>query len=80
MAAFLSLTVGLVACQLGSCVQSSKDKRFNCVVGDEMDDNGDAGVLRGWLIIPSLCKTIDGDIGLVDSGDDPDIVLGDSAG
>lgn len=48
MAAFRSLIVGFVACQFGSCVQSSKDKRFKfCVIGDAMEDSGEAGVLRG---------------------------------
>lgn len=47
MAAFRSRTVGFVACQLGSWVQSSVDRRFNCANGEHSDDNGDAGVLSG---------------------------------
>lgn len=79
IAAFRSLIVGFVACQFGSWVQSSSDKRLKfCVIGDAIEDSGEAGVLSGWFITPSLCKTIDDDIGLTDGGD-PATVLGDSA-
>jgi len=45
MAAFRSRTVGFVACQLGSWVQSPGDGKFN--TGDDKEDKGDAGALNG---------------------------------
>jgi len=79
IAAFRSRTVGFVACQLGSCVQSPGDGRFNWVIGDDKEDKGDAGALRGWFTpVPSRCNTIDEESGLTDGGES-DVLLGDSA-
>ena len=78
MAAFRSRTVGFVACQLGSCVQSSGDDKFNCVRGDDKEDKGDAGALIGWFIVPSRCNTMKEDNGLTVGGES-DTGIGDSA-
>lgn len=79
MAAFRSRTVGFVACQLGSWVQSPGDGKFNWVTGDDKEDRGDAGALDGWFTVaPSRCKTIDEESGLTDGGES-DVLLGDSA-
>lgn len=80
MAAFRSRTVGFVACQLGSWVQSPGDGKFNWVTGEDKEDKGDAGALNGWLtVVPSRCNTIDEESGLTDGGES-DVLLGDSAG
>lgn len=78
MAAFRSRTVGFVACQLGSCVQSSGDDKFNCANGDDKEDNGDAGALSGWFIVPSRCNTMEEDNGLTVGGES-DTGINDSA-
>lgn len=78
IAALRSRTVVFVACQLGSCVQSSGDERFKWVTGDDKEDSGDVGALGGWFIIPSRCNTMEEDRGLTDGGES-DTLLGDSA-
>lgn len=78
MAAFRSRTVGFVACQLGSCVQSSGDDKFNWVKGDDKEDKGEAGALSGWFIVPSRCNTMEEDNGLTVGGES-DTGISDSA-
>lgn len=78
MAAFRSRTVGFVACQLGSCVQSSGDDKFNWVKGDDKEDKGEAGALSGWFIVPSRCNTMEEDNGLTVGGES-DTGINDSA-
>jgi len=79
MAAFRSRTVGFVACQFGSWVQSPGDGKFNWVIGDDREDKGDAGALNGWFtVVPSRCNMMDEESGLTDGGES-DVLLGDSA-
>lgn len=47
-------------------------------MGDDKEDKGDAGALRGWFIVPSRCSTMEEESGLTVGGES-DTVIGDSA-